>query len=621
MRESMERYLMNQKNLAQRIALAITFACASAAALGQDELEETIVTATRTPVALDALDTPVIVITRQDIERSMASDVSELLQGQAGLEIARNGGPGQTTSLFTRGTDSNHTVVLVDGVRINPGTIGGAALQNIAPESLERIEIVKGPRATLYGSDAIGGVVQVFTRGAAKDGFSAGATYGSLNTQQLFGDAAFAGDKFRFGVGGSYAESDGMPTFVDDDTDRGYRNVTGRVNLEYDATNQLTFRARGWNASGRTEYSTQTFSDPPYAPVSQDFENSVYSFESDFHANDGLALRATLSRMNDDIDQNQANFAGTDFAHTRRDTLDVQLDLAQWHSNAVSVGAQYSDENTDALSFGTGFDENTHVTQGFVQDQYSQGMFSSRLALGFVDHETFGSEMTWNAEFGLALAEGTRIAISGGKAFRAPDSTDRFGFGGNPDLKPEVSQQYELTLRQSLGKHHLLSLSAFDNRIHDLINYVITDPVTFDGQNENVDRARIKGVELGYRFSADGWRARAELTLQDPRDEISDQRLLRRSRESLMLAVDRDIGKLDLGLDLAAYGDRKDFGFPENVTLASYALLNATVRYRVNGGLTLQGRVENALDENYTLAQGYRTEGRAYTIGVRYSFE
>ncbi len=115
----------------------------------------------------------------RDIERSLATDVSELLHGQAGLEISRNGGPGQTTTLFTRGTDSNHTVVLVDGVRINPGTIGGAALQNIAPESIERIEIVKGPRSSLYGTDAIGGVIQLFTRGAAQEGFSAGATYGS----------------------------------------------------------------------------------------------------------------------------------------------------------------------------------------------------------------------------------------------------------------------------------------------------------------------------------------------------------------------------------------------------------------------------------------------------------
>jgi len=609
-------------NHGSRFALAIVAACGCAASFAQDELDETVVTATRTPVKLDALDAPVIVITRQDIERSLASDVSELLQNQAGLEIARNGGPGQTTSLFTRGTESNHTVVLIDGVRVNPGTIGGAALQNIAPESLERIEIVKGPRSTLYGTDAIGGVVQLFTRGGSKDGFSAGATYGSLHTQQLSGDAAMsAGDNFKFGFGGSYGESQGMPTFTEDDLDRGWRNITGRVYAEVDASDALTFRARGFQAAGRTEYSTQTFSIPAYAPASQDFLNSVYSLESDYHAAGGLALRATLSSMRDEIDQNQANFAGKDFAHTRRDNVDVQLDLGEFHANALSVGAQYSNENTDALSFGTGFDEDTTVFQGFVQDQLSAGIFNSRLAVGFVDHETFGSEFTWNAEFGVAFASGTRVALSGGKAFRAPDSTDRFGFGGNPDLDPEVSEQVELTIRQKLGERHQLVLSAFDNKIHDLIDYVITDPVTFDGHNENVERARIRGVELGYHFTGEAWRGRAELTLQDPRDESNDQRLLRRSREALVLAVDRDVGALDLGVDVSAYGERKDFGFPQNVTLDSYALVNATVRYRVNAGLTLQGRLENALDEDYTLAQGYRTEGRAYTIGVRYSFE
>jgi vitamin B12 transporter len=593
-------------------------------AFAQDELEETIVTATRTPVPLDAVGAPVIVITRADIERSLASDVSELLQMHGGLEIARNGGPGQTTSLFTRGTESNHTVVLIDGVRINPGTIGGAALQNIAPESLERIEIVKGPRSSLYGTDAIGGVVQLFTRGAAKDGVSAGATFGSDSTQQVFGDAALsAGDQFKFGFGGSYAESEGMPTFVDDNLDRGYRNVTGRAFAEYSATDALKFRARAWRAAGRTEYSSQTFSDPPYAPASQDFENSVYSLETEYRAEGGLGVRGTVSRALDDINQLQPGFGPADFdyARTARTNVDVQVDLATIGTHALSFGLQRSDENTRAQSFGTVFDEDTVVTQAFVQDQFEYGGLTSRLALGHVDHETFGSELTWNAEIGAAFASGTRVTLSGGTAFRAPDSTDRFGFGGNPDLDPEVSRQVEINVRQKLGDRQQVSLSAFDNRIRDLIDYVITDFTTFDGQNQNIERARIKGIELGYQFTGEAWRARAELTLQDPRDETTDQRLLRRSRESLVLAVNRDVGALDLGVDIAAFGDRKDFGLPLNVTLDSYALFNATVRYRVNGALTLQGRIENALDEDYTLAQGYRTEGRSYTIGVRYSFE
>jgi vitamin B12 transporter len=194
---------MNSGSRYSQLALAVAASVVSASGFAQDNLDETIVTATRTPVPLDSVGAPVIVITRSDIERSLASDVSELLQTHAGLEISRNGGPGQTTSLFTRGTESNHTVVLIDGVRINPGTIGGAALQSIAPESLERIEIVKGPRSSLYGTDAIGGVVQLFTRGAAKSGVSAGATYGADHTQQLFSDAALSTGKFKFGFGGS----------------------------------------------------------------------------------------------------------------------------------------------------------------------------------------------------------------------------------------------------------------------------------------------------------------------------------------------------------------------------------------------------------------------------------
>ena len=613
---------MTRTFVSSPLALAVAAALCCPVAFAQDDLEETIITATRTPVPLDSLGAPVIVITRSDIERSLASDVSELLQQHAGLEIARNGGPGQTTSLFTRGTESNHTVVLIDGVRINPGTIGGAALQNIAPESIERIEIVKGPRSSLYGTDAIGGVVQLFTRGAAKNGVSAGATYGTDHTRQLFSDAAVSAGKFRFGFGGSYAASSGMPTFTEDDVDRGYRNVTGRISAELAATDELTFRLRGWRAAGRTEYSAQTFSDPPYAPVSQDFENSVYSFETEYRIADGWGVRANFSRALDDIGQLQPGFGPKpfDYARTRRGAVDVQVDLAKIGAHSLTFGVQRSDENTRAQSFTTVIDEDTLVTQVFVQDQFEIGRLTSRLAVGHVDHETFGTELTWNAEFGVGFDSGTRLVLSGGSAFRAPDSTDRFGFGGNPDLDPEVSRQVELSVRQKIGARQQVSLSAFDNRIRDLIDYVIIDFNTFDGQNQNVERARIKGVELGYRFSGEAWNARAELTLQDPRDETTDERLLRRSRAALVLAVNREVGALDLGVDIAAYGNRKDFGFPQ-VTLDSYALVNATLRYRLNDALTLQGRLENLLDEDYLLAQGYRTEGRSYTVGVRYSFD
>jgi vitamin B12 transporter len=612
---------MKSNCISSRLALCVTAALASSTVFAQDELEETIITATRTPVPVDSVGTPVIVFTRADIERSLASDVSELLH-QAGLEISRNGGPGQTTTLFTRGTESNHTVVLIDGVRINPGTIGGAALQNLAPESLERIEIVKGPRSSLYGTDAIGGVVQLFTRNASRTGASGGATFGSDSTKQYFGDAAVSAGRVKFGFGGGYSESDGIPTYEDDTNDRGWRNTTARLSAEVAATDELKFRARGFHTAGRTEYTEQDFFTGDFLPRSNDFQNSVYSLEGEWRRGDGAGVRATASRTIDDIDQLQPGFgpAPNDYARTRRGGIDVQADLARIGGHALSVGIAHSDESTRAQSFGTVFDENTRVTQAFVQDQFDVGIVTSRVALGGVDHETFGSELTWNAEVGVAFATGTRVTLSGGKAFRAPDSTDRFGFGGNPDLDPEISRQVELDVRQKFGERHQVSLAAFDNRIRDLIAYVVTDPVTFDGENQNVDRARIRGVELGYDYAYDGWRVRAGLTFQDPRDEELDERLLRRSRESAVLAVNRDVGKLDLGLDVAAFGNRKDFGFPQ-ATLDSYVLVNATARFRITDALMVQGRLENALDEDYALAQGYRTRGRAYTVGVRYSFD
>jgi vitamin B12 transporter len=609
------------KTTSRRVCVLVAAAIASSTVSAQDELEETVITATRTPVPVDSVGAPVIVLTRADIERSLATDVSDLLQ-HAGLEIARSGGPGQTTTLFTRGTESNHTVVLIDGVRINPGTIGGAALQNIAPESLERIEIVKGPRSSLYGTDAIGGVVQLFTRNASRTGVSGGATFGSDATRQYFGDAAYSEGRVKLGFGGGYSQSDGIPVFTDDTLDRGWRNSTARINAEIAATDELKFRARGFHTAGRTEYSEQDFFTGDFLPRSNDFENSVYSFEGEWRRSDGAGIRASLSRTTDDLDQLQPNVGPAlyDTARTRRGGIDVQADFARVGGHALSVGLLHSDENTSAQSFGTVFDEDTKVTQAFVQDQFAYGPFNSRVALGGIDHETFGSELTWNAEVGVAFDTGTRVSLSGGRAFRAPDSTDRFGFGGNPDLDPEVSRQVELNVRQKLGEHHQVSLAAFDNRIRDLIDYVVTDFVTFDGENRNVDRARIKGIELGYQYANEGWRVRGGLTFQDPRDEELDTRLLRRSRESAAIAVNRDVGKLDLGLDAAAFGNRKEFGFP-TATLESYVLVNATARYRITDALLVQGRLENALDEEYVLAQGYRTRGRAYTVGVRYSFD
>ena len=581
-------------------------------AADDDAVDHIVVTATRTPVPATEVAVPVVVITREEIERSLAGDVGEVLKQHAGVEIGRNGGPGQVASLFIRGTNNDHAVVLVDGVRVNPGTIGGAAIQHILPEAIERIEVVKGPRSSLYGSDALGGVVQIFTRAAARERFAAmasGGRYGTLNGQ-LDAGVAF-GERGGLGFTVGHVDSDGFPARELALTDSGYDNTTANVLAEIAASETLTLRARAWHAQGTNEYF-----DFLLAPVSQDFENSAYAAEAELRPRETLRARLNVSRVEDDVRQNQSS----DFVRTRRDALDLQTDWRLPRGHELTAGALLQREHTDTLSFGLTFDEKTDVDMFFLQDRWSRGPHDVLLAGGFTDHETFGSETTWNVEYGMTLPSRTRLSFAAGTAFHAPDATDRYGFGGNPALEPERSRQLEIGIRHPIGTEHTVHLSAFTNEVDDLVVFRVTDPVTFDGRNENVEEARIRGVEAGYSLAGSSWRVRLEAWLHDPENRSTGERLLRRAREGASLAVQRRLARAELGVDVLASGDRKDFGFPAQSTLDGYVLVGAGVRYEVSDAWSVQARIDNALDEEYELANGFNTAGRSFTLATRYRF-
>jgi vitamin B12 transporter len=587
-------------------------AFSSSTVRADDAVEQIVVTATRTPVPVAEVAVPVVVITREEIERSLAGDVGELLKQHAGVEIGRNGGPGQVASLFIRGTNNDHAVVLVDGVRVNPGTIGGAAIQHILPEAIERIEVVKSPRSSLYGSDALGGVVQIFTRAAARDRFAAmvsGGRYGTLNGQL---DAGFAfGERGGIGLTAGHVDSDGFPARELAVTDSGYDNTTANLLAEVAASDALTLRARAWHTAGTSEYF-----DFLLTPVSQDFENSAYAAEAELSPRDHIRARVNVSRVEDDLRQNDSD----DFVRTRRDAVDLQTDWRLPRGHEVTAGALLQREHTDTLSFGLTFDEKTDVDMFFLQDRWSGGPHDVLVAGGFTDHETFGSETTWNAEYGVTLPSRTRLSFAAGTAFHAPDATDRYGFGGNAGLDPERSRQVEVGLRQPIGGAHELYVTAFQNDVDDLIVFRITDPVTFEGRNENVEEARIRGVEAGYALNGASWRTRVEAWLHDPENRSTGERLLRRAREGASLAVQRRFARAELGVDVLASGQRKDFGFPAQLTLDSYVLVGVAARYELNDAWSVQARVDNAFDEEYELANGFNTAGRSFTLATRYRF-
>lgn len=591
-----------------RFALVAALAAAPAFAQSLDlaELDPLQVTATLEESRVSETLASVIVITRAEIERSQAPDLADLLRFHAGLDVARNGGPGQAASVFIRGAESNHTLVLVDGVRINPGTIGGAALQNLSPELIERIEIVKGPRSSQWGSDAIGGVIHVITRrpgsglsGQARAMAGGDETWGSSLSLSGRGAAAEGGVTLdRFATRGFPAQQG-----LTEDTghERTAVSAFGAVSL-----GGQRFAARHWETAGSTDYFDFTLS-----RVDQDFRNSASALEWSAPLA-GADATVLLTHAADEAHQNQSS----DYALTRRAGAEAR---AAWRTGlgTSTLGAQAYREAADSQVFGSGFDVRTDAWSGFAQQSLDAGPQHALLAARYGEHEAFGGHWTGNAEYGLDVWSGARAVLSAGTGFRAPDATDRFGFGGRPDLQPEESRNLELGLRQA-WTGQTLSLALFDSRIDNLIEFVCFDALCFSGENRNVARARIRGAEAQWRWRAQHWSGGLEAVVQDPVDDSSGERLARRAGKSLSASLVRRAGPFELGTDLLAQGRREDSAFSTTVN-AGYALWNLTAGWQAWRGLALQARIENLLDRNYETAAGFAAPGRSGFLTLRYA--
>ena len=582
--------------------LALSILSSSFIANAAEQTAPVIVTATRTAQIADESVAPVIVIDQQTLMQNPGADIADVLRMYTGIEISRNGGPGQTTSMFIRGADSNHTLVMIDGVKINPGTIGGAALQNIDLSMIDHIEVVKGPRSTLYGSEAIGGVINIITKRRTQDGsaYSAAVSGGSYGTQEMrLAAYNHTGDRGA-GIEISGIKSDGFPTKTASSIDSGYDNLNLHVygskhvgDTDYDISH--------WQSSGNTQY-LDFFN----APLDQDFENSTTAVTAKTAMSATWASTLKLSHITDKIDQNQSS----DFVHTSRYALDWQNDV-QWNTqNLLTAGLYRSQENTKASVYGTGFDVNTDVNAIFAQNVRSTKATTLVTGLRYTHHQTFGDYTTWNAEYGVNLGSAFRLTLASNSGFRAPDSTDRFGYGGNPNLKPETSQNGEIGLRYQPSKAHRITLNTFRNKITDLAEYNTTTSMM-----ENIGQATITGSELVYEFLGQHWSARASATVQDPHDDVNDTQLLRRTKHAYSMMIKYRGSNYDVGLDTYYSGNRPDTG----TTLDPYTLVNLTGQYRFTQALSLNLRIENLTDADYELVSGYNTPGRSAYAELHYA--
>jgi vitamin B12 transporter len=585
-----------------------------------DELEDVVVTATRTSQPVDEALASVTVITRGQIESRQARSIEDLLLGVEGLAIGNSGGPGRLTSFFVRGTDSDHLLVLVDGIRVGSATAGTVALQNLPLEQIERIEFVRGPRSSLYGSEAVGGVLQLFTRrggGPLSADFSiSGGSYGTLQgAASLHG----GGDHAWFSLQGSGNSIDGFNactgssiefagcfTEEPDDDAYKYNSIAVRGGYHFGTASAPGTGIEGsfWRTASKVDYDGSITN---HSDLTQ--QVAGVTLTQPFNSGARVTLRAGRAwDISDD-------FLGSVFIgnfETRRDTAGVQLDLPVAHAQVLTLGVDYQNDN---VSGSTPYHVTSRADTGlFAQYTATAGPWRLETSARSDDNQQFGQHFTGSAAVGYQVSSSWGLVAQYGTAFRAPTFNELYyPIFGNSALDPEASRSAELAAKGQAGALRW-RVSLFDTRIDDLIGFDATFAPA------NIDRAHIVGTEVGGTLARNDWTVDAGLTFLDPESAAGatdGNQLPRRPRFTGHLDVERRIQKWTLGARLASEGSRYDDS-ANTRKLDGFTLLGLRAEYRLASTWRLQARVENLFDTQYETVAFYNQPGRAAYLTLRY---
>ena len=578
----------------------------------EDELsvvtENVVVTAARIPQEASQSLQPVIVITADDIAESGQQTLVEVLQSRAGLEIASTGGFGQPSGVFMRGANSNQTLILIDGLRVNSATTGATALENIPLNQIERIEIVPGPLSSLYGSEAIGGVIQIFTKSAKyAPGASISAGYGSFNTRSVSGGINTRFNDTDFSLNAGYFISDGFdatkqPAFQHNPDLDDYHNTNYSLKLAQHFTTDHEIGLTAFQSFGNTRFDS--------GPSTDDINRQTLSAFSLYTRNQLTAKWGSLLRIGLSRDNSEISGAFPGFFRTTQPQLTWQNNF-KLSGGSLIAGFEFLDQK---LASDTPYNATQRDIRslfgGYVGEFGPHGM---QLNVRNDDNSQFGNQTTGSVGYGYRLNPYLRLRASAGTAFKAPTFNDLYfpGFS-NPNLQPERSRSYETGVVVSAGEHHL-SLIYFDNRITDLIAL----DNTFTPQN--VNEARINGGDISYQGSFAGFWANAHFTVQNPVNSSTGQLLQRRAKHYGSFIINRNLGPWKLGAELVTSGARFDSANEDPTTrLPGYALYNLTANYAFAREWSFNLRWNNVFNRNYELVQNFNTPGSNVFFALRY---
>ncbi len=617
---------------ARRAMPAAFFVCLisySVASRSADD-PDVLVTASRVPETTQETLWSSTVVTRQDIQSRQAQSVDDLLSDLAGVSTDNAGGLGKVSSIFMRGTNSDQTLVLVDGVKMSSATAGTAPVELIPMDQVDRIEVVRGPRSTLYGSDAMGGVIQIFTRHASDPGMTFGSSVmgGSHSTYDVTGNLQARGEQAWVSLGAENLTTQGINAclpgaalagagcFTTEPDLDGYRNHSGSLAAGISLTDHLSVEAHALTSNG------QTYFDGDFGNR-EVFSEQVYSVRVDDALSDAWHLRVAAGR-NNDIEKNFENLDPAGNFDTTRDSASVQVDgqlLGQSqgvdaHAPALRLlgGIDYQD---DRVGGDTPYVETSRWTKGvFGELRGDLGDWSGLAGARYEKNAQFGNHTTGNVGAARKINEHLRLTATWGTAFHAPTFNDLYfpGFG-NPNLDPEKSRSFEVGADGGYGQLRW-SLHGYQTNVDRLIAF---DLNTFLPQN--IDRARIRGAELQADWRNSDWKLGGQLTRMDPLNlgggSAGDLQLPRRAKESGSIEVRRLLPNAALGAVVRWQGRRFD-DLANTRPLGGYTTVDLLGEWQLARNWQVQASLANILDRDYQTAAFFAQDGFHFSVTVRY---
>ena len=596
------------------LSVSVVQTSAKAQAPGDAAPEEIIVAANRLEQSLSTVLAATTVIDKETIRQSQAQNLAGLLAGVPGMQFSPSGGQGAQTSLFMRGTESDHTLILIDGVQMTTNSGPAGRLEFIPLDQIERIEIVRGPRSSVYGSEAIGGVVNIITKPDIQEDFSGSvklmagtenSSNANIGLQGRVGNTSLS-------LNASHRETDGIDfSERGSSDDDGYENDSFSVSFAHQFNDLLSVSSTYSSFDAESDYDdgvvntdSQQYSATVTAAFTQQWDSKLI-----------------LEQFEEDNDN--AGAFGLTNSSAENKKLSWQNTYTFDASNVFSFGIDHQEQELRYATFGALQTDTSRDNDG-VYGVYirESGPLDFTLSLRNDDNERFGSHSTGSIAIGSDFGESVRAWVSYGTAFKAPNLIDlyvdfpSFFFFANPNLKPETAESVELSLQaEALGA--TWQLNVFRNDIDDLIS---TD-ATFTSL-ANIQQARIDGIEATVSSSIAGWRLDAALTLLDHENRSTGVNLLRRPEQTLSLNIAREFGAFDLAVNLLAQNEHLDidpvtFG---GSTVGGFGVVNLVAGYRFSDEINLRLRIGNLLDKEYQIVDGFNTQDRTAQLSVNFSF-